>query len=509
MRRVNSIGIFWDKFHISEKIVHNSIMSGYHNLPVRAVATIKGEEFKGLDFSPFRPCVEAVEGDNPLVLITGPAGTGKSTLVRYIQHHFAHIAPQNRRCNNVAVVAPTAVAAMAANGATIHSFFRFPHKEPDSHIPEIQATDRLRAICRNLQCLVVDEISMVRADMLQAMEVSLRLNSGNNIPFGGIKIAMVGDLMQLPPVIADIEARRLFPPAVDAPYPSKFFFGAPCMRRHKPMVIHMNRIFRQTDAKFIELLHDVRMGRNLSVALPRLNEECCRPTPSNWQGIRIVPTNARADSINYKKLREIPGRQVEFEAQISGQFLLKRMPAPNPLIVKVGARVMMVKNDAAGRWINGDLGEILELDSGSIRVRLFDSGHEFDVDRATWTNYRYAYDHTVRRLASEEVGSYTQFPMTLGWAATIHKTQGATLSEVLVDLGGGTFEFGQAYVALSRCRSMNGLYLHRPLNAEDVKADPTACKWYDSQLPASVAVVPKKIPPKKKGILGWLRKTPL
>ena len=451
-------------------------------------------EFEGLNTAPFRPCVEAVSSGSPLVFITGPAGTGKSTLVRYLRHHFTEVVPQNER-RSIAVVAPTGVAAMSAGGSTIHSFFRFPLTPADAHIPEIEPTDRLRHICRKLDTLIVDEISMVRADMFEAIEVSLRLNAGNNQPFGGIQIIMVGDLMQLPPIVSDEES-RLFPPSPDARYSDKHFFGAPCIHRHKPEIVRLSEHFRfGDDGRFIEILHDIRSGRNLESALPRLNGECCRPTPDDWGGITLVPSNDQADEINLGKLDDMPGQERKYRARIEklddmpGQERKcrarieresprDRMPAPDPLIVKVGAQVMMVKNDSAKRWVNGSLGEIIKLNKESVRVLLNDGEQECLVRRETWSNYEYDYDEETSRVALREIGTYTQFPMTLGWAATIHKTQGATMSKLRVDMGeNGAFAFGQTYVALSRCRSMGGLYLTRPLCNEDVMTDKRALDW--------------------------------
>ena len=447
------------------------VMSDYHK------SSHRGAEFEGLDTAPFRPCVEAVSSGSPLVFITGPAGTGKSTLVRYLQHHFTAVVPQNER-RSIAVVAPTGVAAMSAGGSTIHSFFRFPPTPADSHIPKIKPTDRFRHICRELNTLIVDEISMVRADMFEAMEVALRLNSGNNQPFGGIQIIMVGDLMQLPPIVSD-EENRMFPPSPDARYSDKHFFGAPCIHRHKPEIVRLNEHFRfGNDGRFIEILHDIRSGRNLENALPQLNGECCRPTPDGWEGIALVPRNHQADEINLGKLDDIPGQKREHRAHIEGEPPRGRKPVPDPLIVKVGAQVMMVKNDSARRWVNGSLGKIIELDEESVRVLLNDGKRECLVGRETWSNYEYGYDEKTRRVAPREIGTYTQFPMTLGWAATIHKTQGATMSKLRVDMGEkGAFDFGQAYVALSRCRSMGGLYLTRPLCNEDIMTDKRALGW--------------------------------
>ena len=445
----------------------------------RKIVEIDGREFEGLELEGFQKCVDIVARNAPLVFITGPAGTGKSTLVRYLRHQFAH--GEQRR--NIAVVAPTAVAAMASMGQTIHSFFGFSHRPADSFTDDILPTERNRLLCGALNTLVIDEISMVRADMLDAIDKALRVNTGRDDLFGGVQVVVVGDLLQLPPIVSDQAERRLFPPSPEATYRSAFFFGARCLDgRDILKTVSLRQVFRQDDERFVDILHNVRMERDLEDALEELNNKCCEEIPEGWRGIHIVPTNSQADDINHRALEQIQSPARRYEAIIEGEFEVRdrRVPAPNPLDVKVGARIMLVQNDPRRRWINGSLGEIVDLDEDTIRVRLFDGGGEIDVGRASWGNFRTAYDEQRRRLVCEEIGSYKQFPMMLGWAATIHKTQGATLDNVVVDLG-RTFDFGQAYVALSRCRSMKGLRLKRPLNQGDVRAEPTMRDWY-SQL---------------------------
>ena len=456
-------------------------------------------EFQGLDLAPFRPCVDAVASGDPLVFVTGPAGTGKSMLVQYLQHHFTSEVPKGKR-RNIAVVAPTGIAALNAGGETINSFFRIPPKAADAHILTVKPTGRLRGICGALNTLIVDEISMVRADLLDAMDASLRANTGNDRLFGGIQVVMVGDLMQLPPVVSGEES-RLFYPDPGAKYPSAHFFGAACMKTQNPKRIVLTGQFRfGDDEEFIGILRDIRTGRNLANVLRRLNEKCRRPTPDDWRGLALVPRTFQANEINRAKLEGLPGDEQEYRARITGESP-RRDPAPNPLTVKVGARVMMVKNDAAKRWVNGSQGKIIELSEDAVRVHL-DDGREFQVQRETWPNYRYEYDEKTKRVSPKEVGTYTQFPMILGWAATIHKTQGATLDKLRVDMGEkGAFDFGQTYVALSRCRSMRGLRLDRPLREEDVQVDPEALSWERGEWtpPPTVAEAPSIIAGTGKG----------
>ena len=448
--------------------------------PRRRIVEIDEAEFKGLELGGFQQCVDIIARNEPLVFITGPAGTGKSTLVRYIRHCFAH----GERRRNIAVVAPTAVAAAAAVGQTIHSFFGFPHVPPDSFIDDIRPTERRRLLCEALDTLVIDEISMVRADMVDAIDKALRVNRGVEDLFGGVQVVVVGDLLQLPPLVTTPEERKLFPPFPDASYRSAFFYGAHCLEECAPSIALLKRVFRQDDETFAGLLHDVRMERNLEGALEELNDRCCHPPPDEWRGVFVVPTNSRADDINHRELEQINSPLRRYHAIKEGEFEVqdRRMPAPNPLDLKEGAQVMLVKNHPRKQWINGDLAEVVGLSDDIIRVRLLDGGGEVDVGRAKWENYRMAYDDKRRRLVCEEIGAYKQFPMALGWAATIHKTQGATLDSIVVDLAGGTFDCGQTYVALSRCRSMDGLYLMRPLTQGDVMVEPTVRAWYDRHL---------------------------
>ena len=454
--------------------------------PERTIAEIKGAEFEGLDLAQFDHCLDVIEQhSNRLVFITGPAGTGKSTLVRYMQYHFAHADPPEQR-RNVAVVAPTAVAAMSAKGETIHSFFGFLHHPPASFIHKIKPHPLRTRLFSALDTLIIDEISMVRADMIDAIDEALRVNIGNDELFGGVQIVMIGDLLQLPPIVETKEEPHLFLPELDAPYPTSFCFSAQCLegRRDLDKTIFLEHVFRQEESEFIEILHDVRWGRNLREALFRLNEKCAnRPKPEKWGGITLVPTHDKAGEINGREMDKIPHPVKSYPAEKSGNFDIKRgLPAPDPLTLKVGAQVMLVKNDPGKKWINGTLGEVVELADESIRIRRFDSEEEFDVGPVQWENYRLAYDENLRRLVCETIGWYKQFPVTLGWAVTIHKAQGATLDSVVVDFTRNPWDFGHAYVALSRCRSMSDLYLERPLQPGDIITEPKVLGWYKKQM---------------------------
>ena len=444
----------------------------------RKIAEIDGAEFEGFELKEFAECIDTIsDRRNQIIFVTGAAGTGKSSLVRYIQYHFAHLAPDEQK-RNIAVVAPTAVAAIAAGAVTIHSFFGFPHEPADSFIADIRPTNRSK-LFQKLDILIIDEISMVRADMLDAIEKSLRVNRDGGEPFGGVQIVMVGDMLQLPPIVTNRE-RSAFAPAANARYSSRYFPGAHCMQNREVYLTVLETVRRQTDHEFVRILSDIRMAKNVASALKILNQKCRRTIPAGIRPIAIVPTNKSSEEINLRELRKINSPEKAYKASISGKFDAnnEKKPAPDPLKLKKGAQVMLVKNDPGRRWINGTLGKVVEMRKDSIRVRSLDGGQTFDVGRAKWENLRITYDEQRQRIVSEVIGEYIQFPIALGWAATIHKVQGATLERVFVNMKGGAFDYGQTYVALSRCKSMSGLYLGIALSPGDVMTDSTVLNWY-------------------------------
>lgn len=446
--------------------------------PRRRIAEIDGAQFWGFDLEEIEECIDTISNpSNRIIFVTGAAGTGKSSLVRYIQYYFAHLATVEEK-RNVVVVAPTAVAAIAAGAVTIHSFFGFPHKPPDSFIKDIKPTNQ-KNLFRELDILIIDEISMVRADLLDAIEKALRKNRGTQKLFGGVQIVMVGDLLQLPPIVATPKEKMAFAPAPDARYPSRYFLGARCMQKRTMVTIFLKTARRQIDEEFVRILSDIRMETNIGSALKILNHKCLRPISTDIRPIAIVPTNRDAERINLHELGKIESPEKVYKATISGKFdPNSRKPAPDPLKLKTGAQVMLVKNHPGGQWINGTLGKVVEMREDSVRVRSLDGKQSFNVGRAAWETLRITYDTKRQRIVSEVIGEYRQFPITLGWAATIHKVQGATLQCVLVDMKGGAFAQGQTYVALSRCKSMSDLYLGRDLRPGDVMADPDVVQWY-------------------------------
>ena len=398
------------------------------------------------------------------VFLTGRAGTGKSTLLQ-------HFRTTTRK--RLVVLAPTGVAAVNVYGQTIHAFFGFgPDITPEK---ARRRALRKKQLYRNLQALIIDEISMVRADLLDCIDQFLRVNGPRaGAPFGGVQLLCIGDLYQLPPVVLP-EEETLF----TTHYASPYFFDAHALRTTPYTVIHLTKVYRQQDATFIALLDAIRTGNVDQQQLVTLNAryrvDCT--DHDQTQSITLVTTNAMAERINAQHLAQIRQKPYTFTGTITGSFHRPQLPTEETLTLKAGARIMMLNNEPRGQWVNGTLGHIATLaeDAGSVTVRVrLDNGHSGTISSYTWEAIHFVWDDTAQRIVSEVVGSFTQYPLRLAWAVTIHKAQGKTFDAVVIDVGRGTFAPGQAYVALSRCRSLEGLVLHTPLKPEHVLVDPRA-----------------------------------
>ncbi|MFH1134680.1 MAG: AAA family ATPase [Pseudomonadota bacterium] len=406
----------------------------------------------------FLRAIGLIESGAPLLFITGKAGTGKSTFI-----DFLRVVSKK----NIAVTAPTGVAALRARGQTIHSFFHFPPRPID---PESLKPLYDRRVFRRLDVLVVDEISMVRADLFDAMEKALRLNTGRaERPFGGVQVVLVGDLFQLPPVVAAEEEARLFA----GKYASPYFFSAHCLQDQALAFVEMNKVYRQENEGFVRLLNAVRENEMADRAIEELNRACLNRDLNSDTQLVLTPTNAVAGRINAQRLAALAGEEVVFEGRMEGKFNIKqdRLPAPHELRLKIGAQVMFVKNDADRRWVNGTVGVVQGFPGHSIQVAVDDGKLIHEVQQDHWDALEYRHDPDSDSLIVEIIGRYTQFPLMPAWAVTIHKSQGQTLDQVTLDLGRGAFAPGQLYVALSRCRTMEGLRLQRPIRKGDVKVD--------------------------------------
>ena len=412
----------------------------------------------------FELAEQYVEETSVSVFLTGKAGTGKTTFLRYIVEKTA------KRC---VVLAPTGVAAVNAQGSTIHSFFSLPLCPYLPEVPELkteyQMPERLRKlkkekikIIRTLDLLIIDEISMVRADLLDAVDATLRRYRRSSRPFGGVQLLMIGDAGQLSPVVTEAER-----PYLSRVYPSPYFFHSKALQQLRYVTIELQTIHRQEDARFIEILNAVRDARVNPQILMRLNARVGAPAGDDW--IRLTTHNAQADSINGARMDGLPGAADVFPAEVEGDFPESLYPAAADLVLKEGARVMFIRNDADGRFYNGKLGTVRALSDEVVTVDA-DDGQEVDVGRVEWENLQYALNAESGEIEQEVKGVFRQFPLRPAWAITIHKSQGLTFDHVVIDAG-AAFAFGQVYVALSRCRSLEGISLTTPLSASLLLSD--------------------------------------
>ncbi len=403
----------------------------------------------------------------PLIFVTGSAGTGKSTLIDVLRVELD---------KNLVVVAPTGVAALNVQGQTIHSLFQLP---PGPQPRAKRIVGAAKDVVEKMDVLVVDEVSMVRADLLDAIDEALRLNTGKRgVPFGGKTLVLVGDMHQLPPVIAGPEEKRLFEESYDSPY----FFSAMALRELPLLVtVTLTRSFRQADTEFISMLDHIRTGTDLDEAVAQLNHAVVEDMVPEETRLVLTSVNARARQFNEQQLAQLPGEAWSFDADVNGDWLdnESQLPSPAELKLKIDAQVMFTKN--GNEWVNGSLGRVAQLDEDTIEIELLGDlslGERVFVERESWERYRYNWDEKRRRVDTEVIGSYTQFPFILAWAVTVHKAQGLTLEHVRIDLGRGMFAPGQAYVALSRCRTLDGISFNRPLSVADIKCDPVIQAFY-------------------------------
>jgi ATP-dependent exoDNAse (exonuclease V) alpha subunit len=399
------------------------------------------------------------------LFVTGRAGSGKSTLLRALRD----LIPED-----MAVLAPTGLAAVNVGGQTIHSFFGLP---PRLIGPDDIRRSRNGQDMRRLKFLVIDEVSMVRSDLMWAIDMSLRVNRGRpREPFGGLRLVMFGDLHQLPPVVQEAEVAQ----HLESEHGGPFFFSASALREGAgTMLLELNKVFRQSDEGLINLLNRIREGDVEEDDLSLLNE-CVRPVRTLGEGdayVILTPTNAAAQRINSAYLDALAGRLYRFEAGVSGDFNANAQPTDTTLLLKPGAKVILLRNDPDRRWVNGTVARISRLSEKQVWVEV--DGKEHEVEPAAWENRRYAFDTKQERVVETVAGTFKQFPLRLAWALTIHKAQGLTLDKVYIDLGRGTFAHGQSYVALSRCRSLEGLALARPLRTSDILFDPAAMGYRD------------------------------
>lgn len=403
---------------------------------------------------------ERIENTRENIFITGRAGTGKSTLLTHLAWNTSKI---------IVVCAPTGVSALGVGGQTIHSLFRLPTGIIADH--ELKQTADLKKMLATIDTLVIDEVSMVNADLMDAIDRSLKLARAKpHDAFGGVQVIMFGDPYQLPPVPArDPDERAYFADH----YRSQWFFDAHVWQATDLAVVELSEIHRQSEERFKELLNAVRHGQVTAPMAHELNEAGARMAPKEGV-ITLASTNNIANSINKKRLAEIKGDSLRAVAEVNGEFNPGAYPADDTLELKPGAQVMFLRNDPDGRWVNGTIGVVSRIE-GTVWVEIGDE--EFEVEPVVWERYRYRYDPETKTLTKEVVADFEQFPLRLAWAVTIHKSQGQTYDAAIVDLGPRAFSAGQTYVALSRVRTLEGLYLTRPLKPSDIIVDPNVVRF--------------------------------
>lgn len=389
------------------------------------------------------------------VFITGGAGTGKSTLLNHFVTSYRGAA---------AIVAPTGVAALRISGQTIHSFFGFgAHALSPEDVPSL--SDSRRAKYKALDMLIIDEISMVRADLMDAIDRFLRLNGrDSNRPFGGCRLVMIGDLFQLPPVSKEANEKKWLMQRYGTETP--YFFHAEVWRHRPIKICNLTTIFRQKDETFTNALNAIRKGAmtadHLKLINSRVNPLFVPPQNELW--LTLTTTNASADQSNQKMLKSINAPAVTFEADVVGDFDLKNAPTDEYLELKPGAAVMFIRNDPDGNWVNGTMGRVVTVAPLEVEV----NGTVHEVEPVTWESIAYDFDEKARKLVKTVKGKFIQIPLKLAAAITVHKSQGLSLDRCIIDLGHGAFASGQAYVGLSRCRSLEGMVLRRPLRESDL-----------------------------------------
>ena len=397
-----------------------------------------------------------VEKTDMSLFLTGKAGTGKTTFLRDVVRHT------KKKC---IVLAPTGIAAVNAGAMTIHSFFQFGLGPFVKGVIEPKSDFRIKKskleLIRNLQLLIIDEVSMVRADLMDHIDVELRRIRRNSKPFGGVQLLMIGDLQQLPPIAhgGEDELLRQY-------YKTLYFFSSAALKSMKYSCIELKTVYRQTDGHFINILNHARECTLTNQDISDLNTRYIpdfSPKPEDGY-IRLMTHNRQVDYINATEMAKLDSHPFTFEAAVTGTFPEESYPTANSLTLKKGAQVMFIKNDPERRFINGTLGEVRSIDKNCIAVRLAESGKTIEVEPMEWQNIRYQFDEETKEISSKQIGRFKQYPLKAAWAITVHKSQGLTFDKAIIDVH-AAFSPGQAYVALSRCRTLEGLVLSSPVSA--------------------------------------------
>ena len=407
-----------------------------------------------------------IENTGTHLFLTGKAGTGKTTFLRRLREQSP---------KRMVVLAPTGIAAINAGGVTIHSFFQlsFAPFVPDTTLNPAQIHYRINKekcnIIRSMDLLVIDEISMVRADLLDAVDATLRRYRDREKPFGGVQLLMIGDLQQLAPVVKDSEWEML-----RHYYETPYFFASRALRETTYMTIELEKVYRQSDTFFLSLLNKIRENKADDEVLNELNKRYQRDfQPPKEEGyIRLTTHNNQAQRINDRELASLPGKAYSFRAEVKDDFPEYSYPADEVLTIKEGAQIMFLKNDVSSekRYYNGMIGEVVTVNETGMFVRGKDSEHEFQLLQEEWGNYKYVLNEETKEITEEIAGVFRQYPIRLAWAITIHKSQGLTFERAIIDAR-NSFAHGQTYVALSRCKTLDGMVLESPLRREAIISD--------------------------------------
>ncbi len=425
---------------------------------------------------------QALEESSDNFFITGKAGTGKSVLLRYFVEHTA---------KKVAITAPTGIAAVNVRGQTLHSFFGLDSAVQDVRDHDViysGLTENRKKALASFDTLVIDEISMVRVDIIDVIDRKMRVAREKDIPFGGCQIIAFGDLFQLPPVVKEEEVAKF----LTKRYGTVFFFGAPACKEDNFLFFELTKVFRQNDSTFVNILNHIRTGESNWEDIQALNSRKVCP-PSLKRIITLTSRNDAAQQINDTKLNELQTKEVQYTGEIDGVFEPDDMPTSLVLTLKEGAQVMMLKNDPGRQWFNGTLGKIASLSDSVIKVEI--DGHIYPIDKDVWIKYKYEYDPEEQTISKQQVGVFRQYPIRLAYAITIHKSQGQTFDAAIIDYSeGSAFAPGQTYVALSRCRSLDSLYLTSLLSPDDIKVNQEIIDYLNTRIS------------KKRGLLKMIGK---